>query len=279
MNQDGTPVSPQPPIFSGAAPSGPSNSNVPGYFNKAMGDIVIDDPSAKKKSKKAIALIIAAVILLLVGVGVVMLVMMPKVISPKKVAYSDVAKTVTEDSNAYIKRMEKRVFDYCDEKNTLFSFTSDNTKSILENGIKSLGDTKTVLGDADRIALSDSEIDVASLRDDIKKSYSFFRGVIDRYNSYYKYVTEGNEDDTFASFSESVKNAASLHRKYHIYASASADKRVPLDHATSVQIEAILADKKIAKDILLSDTSIQFKDYAVAEKVTKTIPLNAGENK
>ncbi len=73
MNQDGTPVSPQPPIFSGAAPSGPSNSNVPGYFNEAMGDIVIDDPNAKKKKNKLPFIIGGAVLLIVIAVIIVVI--------------------------------------------------------------------------------------------------------------------------------------------------------------------------------------------------------------
>lgn len=73
MNQDGTPASPQPPIFSGAAPSGPSNSNVPGYFNEAMGDIVIDNPNAKKKKNKLPFIIGGAVLLIVIAVIVVVI--------------------------------------------------------------------------------------------------------------------------------------------------------------------------------------------------------------
>ena len=78
MNQDGTPVSPQPPIFSGATPSGPSNSNVPGYFNKAMGDIVIDDPNAKKKKNK-LPFIIGGAVLLIAAVVLVIVFLAPTV--------------------------------------------------------------------------------------------------------------------------------------------------------------------------------------------------------
>ena len=77
MNQDGTPVSPKPPIFSGAAPSSQSNSNVPGYFNKAMGDIVIDDPNAKKKKNKLPFIIGGAVLLVVVIVAVAVVMFIP----------------------------------------------------------------------------------------------------------------------------------------------------------------------------------------------------------
>ena len=269
MNQDGTPVSPQPPIFSGAAPSAQSNSGVPGYFNEAMGDIVIDDPNAKKKKSK-LPFIIGGAVLLVVAIAAVVLIPFLGGSSSKVASNDDIKKNITEAKVEKVRILERRLNRYSNGESTFKNFVHPSTSKDIADGFATLKEIYAYLKDINEISYGkNKKFNLADTKSKIKKSIDTYDAVIKRYNSFYSFVNNGETDDLYDSFSDSVKKVASSYRGY------KEKKAEEFDDATLAKYNDLLNDRRISIEVLLGDSGItDINSYAVTDTISSLMFLS-----
>lgn len=254
---------------SAAAPTAPANPNMPDYFNAAMGDVVVADPAAPKQGKGKKIAIIAGIVLLVAGITTAVVLLWPNA-SKNYVSASSVGEKINSDVINKIRDMEKRLKDYYYGRSSLLSVSNDVTKKALSEGIDSLKAVNETLKNNDHVNFNNTVVDLSSLKKDASKSLTFFQASINRYNSYYSYITEGEKDDTFESFSSAVKNSAVYHKKYNDYKAGKLAEGEQLDANMQKLINDALSSNVIGKEIFFNGDE-KIDDYIISEKISNQI--------
>lgn len=186
-----------------AQQSAPSFAGAPDYFNQAVSDLPVDNPSQGNK-KKLIALVgLVAAIAVAVVVAIIVIPMLNKPY-PDGMKPDDVRSKLTQDSIEEVSKLERSIHNFATTPMLIKSFGPNKDENLigeLKKELKQYENIYEVIKDEEAIQYrADTVSYFSNAKERMAKMLPIYKTIIDRYSKFYAVIYDKASTSTISGF-------------------------------------------------------------------------------